>query len=89
MTHTPGPWRAVSTEIVSLSLPDDDCVVADVLSEDYKADASLIAAAPELLAALREMVMLRCLGGATPENDSPTQKAVLAIAKAEGRTDEE
>jgi hypothetical protein len=64
-------------------------VVADVLSEDYKADASLIAAAPELLAALREMVMLRCLGGATPENDSPTQKAVLAIAKAEGRTDEE
>jgi len=85
MAHTPGPWRAVATEIVSTACPDDDCVVADVLSKDYGDNARLIAAAPELLDALREMVMLRCLGGATPENDSPTQKAVLAIAKAEGR----
>ena len=47
----------------------------------------LLAAAPALLESLKEMVMLRCLGGATPDNDSATQRAVIAINKAEGRGD--
>jgi len=55
-----------------------------VASHIGDADARLIAAAPELLATLIEMVMLRCLGGATPDNDSPTQRAVNVINKAEG-----
>jgi hypothetical protein len=50
-----------------------------------KAMMPVLLAAPELLAALKEMVMLRCLGGATADNDSATQRAVMAINKAEGR----
>jgi hypothetical protein len=83
----------VSTEIVSLSLPDDDCVVADVLSEDYKADASLIAAAPELLAALR-LGMAWSEDDGYPDGDDMLsvgerlfrQAARAAINKAEGGT---
>jgi hypothetical protein len=73
-------------------MPDDDCVVADVLSEDYKADASLIAAAPELLAALRLAMEWseddgypddHCMVG--PCERAFRQAARAAIAKAEGR----
>ena len=96
MAHTPGPWRAVATEIVSTACPDDDCVVADVLSKDYGDNARLIAAAPELLAALRLAMEWseddgypddHCMVG--PCERAFRQAARAAIAKAEGRTDEE
>ena len=95
MAHTPGPWRAVATEIVSTACPDDDCVVADVLSKDYGDNARLIAAAPELLAALKgakdELIVLyeRAYPNSEPINDTTAaiDLAIDAIAKAEGRTD--
>lgn len=96
--HTPGPWRVEQessndgeAEVIAAAdrticwtadtWVDDDC---GVITDEDRANARLIAAAPELLAALKEMVMLRCLGGATPDNDSPTQRAVIVINKAEG-----
>jgi hypothetical protein len=95
MAHTPGPWQALSTEIVSTARPDHDCVVADVLSEDYEADARLIAAAPELLhglkAAVASIVELAQYEEAARDMAATGwfDDAVKAIAKAEGRTDEE
>lgn len=92
MGHTPGPWGCDGSEIycenlviASVHRPKTDDEGGVMSNAEANANASLIAAAPELLAALRELKMLRCLGGCTPENDSPTQRAVLAINKAEGR----
>lgn len=55
--HTPGPWRVDGNDIRCESSPDNTGThVAEMLSsrcpEQCKADAQLIAAAPELLAAL-------------------------------------
>jgi len=102
MAHTKGPWRAVGTEIVSLACSDDDCVVAEVFSEDYKDDAALIAAAPELLRTLRSIaddlnaMDLDSNGWRTWDATQvdavvagALRRADEAIAKAEGRTDEQ
>ena len=97
MAHTPGPWRAVATEIVSTALPDDDCVVADVLSQDYDRDASLIAAAPELLAVCKaiasDLSLFQFTDGEYRLSEQSAgvilQSLREVIAKAEGRTDEE
>ena len=88
MGHTPGPWRAVGSEVVWLHCPGDQCVVADVLYEEYAADARLIAAAPELLAVLRELVHY---DEGSSEQGSYGYEVLLrckaAIAKAEGRSE--
>lgn len=57
MTHTPGPWGYDGTGCVySDALPKDDCVIAELLyaDGDWEADGRLMAAAPEMLAALCE-----------------------------------
>lgn len=59
-THTPGPWT-LGDEDSPLLLSGDGTYVAQVISRDetgalrpsYAADAALIAAAPDLLAALQ------------------------------------
>ena len=91
--HTPGPWEAVNG-------PEDtyyveECgqrgIVAEVLhictDEWTDANASLIAAAPDLLAALRDLVddcesANGCMGN---EHKIDTDEARAAIAKAEGK----
>ena len=99
--HTPGPWR-VTDEICRFSggeviRPNNgdgvDSPVAFVCDfnrydrdEERQANARLIAAAPELLAAAKAVI--RAFGFAPPENmDLPTEWDDLssAIAKAEGR----
>ena len=81
--HTPGPWVAehesdpaqVGTEagrFVAMTLPCSDSCIAS--GEDY-ANARLIAAAPDLLAALEEIGATQPL----PVN------AIRAIAKARAR----
>lgn len=96
--HTPGPWRVVpsghqqefthwierpaTTEV-------DRLMVAGVLNtNDAEANARLIAAAPDLLAALKE-----CVGWLDPDDmrlvnheecRATEQQALAAIAKAEG-----
>ena len=83
--HTPGPWQAkeftrhAQTTVISA----DGIVIAETtgfgrLADDCIADARLIAAAPELLEALKCVV--RVADRATDEFDA----ARAAIAKATG-----
>jgi hypothetical protein len=75
--HTPGPWRAayITREEV-LVVRSADSEVA-LVANDNDANARLIAAAPELLAALKNL-----LAGPTWPGAQMTARA--AIAKAEG-----
>lgn len=102
MSHTPGPWKVVDRWYV---WTDDDvgCEVAKVCDENLDddtlvqadADARLIAAAPELLAALK---LLRDPGGSGQWPCYCTDPhyyggkcenciATAAIDKAEGRSE--
>lgn len=87
--HTPGPWQhgKLSDDIITdsgepIASPPDD------YDEDvWPANARLIAAAPDLLNVLRQMVVLydgvRDMIGASVK--AKLERADAAIAKAEGR----
>lgn len=91
--HTPGPWRANQPRyILGLKTQGQwyihakDCTVACSLDGDREANARLIAAAPELLAALVELLaqvdeQANAMGW--PDN-TPREQARAAIAKATG-----
>ena len=85
--HTPGPWEARADP--NSSLPDDWCIGTgpqniDKVAVCSKCDARLIAAAPELLEALQEMIDAHAIPS-TVCNERPTyEKAMKAIAKATG-----
>lgn len=84
MPHTPGPWRvydgsfvhpgveAKGQTIVILSHGDDDAGVRGATHEEALANAHLIAAAPDLLAAGKAIAR-------------PSRAMRAAIAKAEAR----
>ena len=82
MSFTPGPWSAVKRERIGFAewqvawSPDGE-LVCDIVYEE--ADAQLIAAAPELLAALQDLLpLVEC------DHDEPDECvwARAAIAKA-------
>jgi hypothetical protein len=83
MTHTPGPWtiRRTGAAQVALAIAANghDTVAAFPrgTDKDYEADARLIAAAPDLLEALKWCADAM---GSGPCRDA----ADAAIAKAEG-----
>lgn len=94
MSHTPGPWVVLYTKLgaaYGIEAPGDKgvrgaagCVVrwsgiGIPSSETGKANARLIAASPDLLAALKEVVAIA--DRKTDEFD----RARAAIAKAEGK----
>lgn len=102
--HTPGPWTAfyknkydewhVSLPITGSSMKLALCSDG-IQSENREADAHLIAAAPDLLEALKKIVVLDThlvwTGGSVPEPSHEemgeiAKIAVTAIAKAEGRS---
>jgi hypothetical protein len=88
MTHTPEPWGYDGTGcIYSDALPRGECVIADMQdgSTDWEADAWLMAAAPELLAAARlaNQELIDLGQGSSGSRALPALWA--AIAKAEGR----
>jgi hypothetical protein len=96
-THTPGPWRAVKTHsgIIDILDPRSRDVVTvyggGVESTSKEANARLIAAAPDLLEALKDILrMLRTAPPGTNLNDRRFIDygiaANRAIAKAEGRS---
>jgi hypothetical protein len=79
--HTPGPWRVEATAYRNQPhvVNEHGAFVADTDAHN----ARLIAAAPELLAALQDCV-------AVPNKNRPDevwQRARAAIAKATGQTD--
>lgn len=91
-SYTPGPWKVVGDEFCEpwktdvCTERDNECVlVASVRIAppvgETGANADLIAAAPDLLEALKAIES--CLS--PYDNDYAAQKVRAAIAKAEGR----
>lgn len=86
--HTSGPWRIVG-DLVCADTPKGQVELATVYRESeymarlpHEANARLIAAAPDLLEALKDMTW----DADGVVNCAPTQERVMAlIAKAEGR----
>ncbi|NBN53347.1 hypothetical protein GWI96_11040 [Proteus sp. G4380] len=90
--HSPAPWYLRGGVIKnSLLIDDNHNVVASFLTEIKEEDAHLIAAAPELLESLRELVsaMVRYeidAGESAPvKHENMMNKARAAIAKALGQ----
>ena len=87
MKHTPGPWGCIDTSNHAhdyrLTKPDGSTLPLHVEANDHseqRANARLIAAAPDLLEALEDAV-------STQPADSPIKwvlRARAAIAKATG-----
>jgi hypothetical protein len=89
--HTPGPWHTtVKYEVGPRSNAEDQSYgmvvpVADVFGDNKAYDARLIAAAPEMYEALKEVNAL-ILAPAEDLKQSVLDRVRAAIAKAEGRT---
>ena len=81
--HTPGPWTVkIGTELVIASARDTVLLIGDnrrLIPID--ADARLIGAAPDLLAALKHCLLI----AEVQEHPAIGLMAREAIAKAEGR----
>jgi hypothetical protein len=99
MSHTPGPWKPTVTfdygwrvehcEQNPVFIGSGSVGIARLIwfgktTEEFKANANLIAAAPELLEALTRLVELGALRGNSFGKDDLRQ-AREAIAKAEGK----
>ena len=90
--HTPGPWRATEKTITAPETEDRlgmECRLYGGNGRDNRANARLIAGAPDLLAALQRIVAVLDKQVASPhlaERASPLAQAKAAIAKATGET---
>ena len=79
--HTPGPWRIDDDDTGLILEPIKGYVIADVNPRNREANAHLIAAAPYLLKALRDLTFRARLA---PEDAWIETAALAAIAKAKG-----
>jgi hypothetical protein len=100
--HTPGPWTASEMGVISDKITSHGnfyvCGVINADNEEDKANMKLIAAAPDLLAALQRLLQaadeysdhMTRFGrgasgmGALADSASPSGQARAAIAKAKG-----
>ena len=86
--HTPGPWWIAGTATIRAG---QDAWIASIKWRNREANARLIAAAPEMLAALRKAITYVELccdetdGEEAAEAKHDLDGARAAIAKAEGR----
>lgn len=83
LVHTPGPWEYGVRGDGSIWLSIGDPIKGRHYQGDvnvYEADARLICAAPDLLAALKAVVSI------SMRKHDAWDAALAAIAKAEGRT---
>ncbi|MCK9525969.1 MAG: hypothetical protein M0R49_08580 [Limnochordia bacterium] len=88
MNHTPGPWTTKEGKVTSnygsvASLNIAHAKGFAPTEEEKRANARLIAAAPEMLEALKLIADTPCNHGA--QDICPREIAQAAIAKAEGR----
>lgn len=91
--HTPGPWSVTDVDkllrVGAAGAGDIAHVFSNVLAGDARANARLIAAAPDLLAACKAAEGYLMPYADTSAPNSPDKKVlaqvVAAIAKAEGR----
>lgn len=96
MSHTPGPWNVYAERNGSVRVDSAEVVVANANggSPECLANARLIAAAPELLKALKEYADPDdCDADGAPDADNSRHgetcrwcRAQSAIAKAEGKS---
>lgn len=94
MNHTPGPWEVDENDLMIFSAGGNGKRIADTMPHDeddmpddeWRANAVLIAAAPELLAALEAMLAAGSAYGCdfTQNNPRIAMQARAAIAKAKG-----
>ena len=95
--HTPGPWFTtrptsygtiyVEARLRGSTLQEVASVGPTETSDQQEANGRLIAAAPELLKALRELVALEADGKHASESSiEPWERARAAIAKATGES---
>jgi hypothetical protein len=85
MTHTPGPWEINGELVVCDQAGNEICLPAiGAQLTECKENARLIAAAPDLLAALKEYLNYCGDFKGTPMAQL-NGEARTAIAKAEGR----
>jgi hypothetical protein len=88
--HTPGPWRLWGSADPSQVISAADCFVAQTVGGNDKANARLIAAAPELLEALQDLfgadMEFHLMGDGKEDQIAAIAKARAAIAKATGET---
>jgi hypothetical protein len=86
--HTKGPWKAIDVHrgfiIEATDYAYDVAIVRNIGNHDNEANAALIAAAPELLQALKEIVK-NCDDGFAVILGSLVEQGRAAIAKAEGK----
>jgi hypothetical protein len=96
MKHTPGPWiidRSHKVDRDGTTIWADDVIIADCVPdqhENHKANAHLIAAAPDLLEAMKELFKQCAMthkhwgdGCNNREATAAIKAARAAIAKAE------
>lgn len=94
--HTPGPWEVAEakryeggepiTEELFVRAPEDDDPATSSINEVAQANARLIAAAPDLLAALRlAQAWFTARPAQRPDFTAVRDAMEAAIAKAEGR----
>ena len=91
--HTPGPWKILESDS-RMEICSDDygyiagvTLVPDTPRETVRADFDLIAAAPDMLAALNIAEMILSHSNRLPLEGYDSDMVVIrkAIAKAEGR----
>lgn len=81
--QTPGPWEACLDSVMSVRKDRRtttliaECRISERRKEEAQANAHLIAAAPDLLAALKHLLK-------RPYNQDAADQARAAIAKAKG-----
>ena len=89
MSHTPGPWHVGKRDPEWLPIRDAndlwvcDCGFRNEVSEN-EANARLIAAAPDLLSSVKDLLFIGNL--VDEERQNVITGAVAAIKKAEGQS---
>jgi hypothetical protein len=86
--HTPGPWHTAGDQGVQIrSEKHQIAKVWTMRGNEWKANARLIAAAPDLLEALRELVsQVQGYQDCNGDKGFAVTDAIAAIAKATGET---
>lgn len=88
MKHTPAPWTLNENETAPCELIGNGTIhIADIYATDFpagKADSLLIAAAPEMLSALKlaGSALDLWLNGPGDTDGTETDRALLAVNKA-------
>lgn len=80
---TPGPWKSDGENVFPVTDDGNGLIAEVMLRDEVAANAALIAASPDLLKALQDMV---CAFEGSDRSYHPSLEAAKkAIAKAEGR----